>query len=163
MNQKRDWNYERYRTRDLLLEYDSSILPFHPRAGGLKIIYPWENIDNSILKQQIYQVALDNGYVGTVDDFWSKFSTGLLIHGTIDTFPVPGNENNLYLDDESGILYYFKEITGTINLNMVARIGAVIVGQSTTNDEQEQNIFLYIPVHAMPIEDLIGDASNYIG
>jgi hypothetical protein len=157
---------ERKKTRDLLLEYDAAVLPPHPRAAGLKMIYPWENINNSILKNQIYQIAVDNGYVGVPEDFWSKFTTGLLIHGTITTFPVPGNEDNLYLDDETGILYYFKEVDTEVNTDMIARIGAAIVGQSRINGDEEKSIFLYIPVRAMPIEDLIydcGDASDYIG
>jgi hypothetical protein len=36
-----DWNYERYRTRDLLLEYNTNIMPPHPRAGGISVVYPW--------------------------------------------------------------------------------------------------------------------------
>jgi hypothetical protein len=37
----------RHRTRDLLLEYDPSIMPLHPRAGGLTIVYPWGNDNES--------------------------------------------------------------------------------------------------------------------
>jgi len=31
----------RARTRDLLLEYDTHIMPPRPRAAGIGIIYPW--------------------------------------------------------------------------------------------------------------------------
>ena len=41
MTNKRDWNYERYRTRDLLLEYDKAIMPPRPRAAGLSNVYSW--------------------------------------------------------------------------------------------------------------------------
>ena len=45
MNQQRslDWNYTRRSTRDLLLEYDSVIMPPRPRAAGLAMVYPWLN------------------------------------------------------------------------------------------------------------------------
>ena len=33
----------RERTRDLLLEYDIRIMPPHPRAAGLAMVYPWLN------------------------------------------------------------------------------------------------------------------------
>lgn len=161
----KDIAHERRRTRDLLLEYDISIMPPHPRSAGLKMIYPWENINNSVLKQQIYDIALDNGYVGTVDDFWDKFSSSVLVHGTLDTFPVPGNEYSLYFDDDTSVLYYFKSANGALNEKLIARIGAAIVGTSVVVGEDIVT-YLYIPVRALPIEDLIydsGDASDYIG
>lgn len=44
MNQKLDWNYERYRTRDRLIEYDFDLIAPFPHSAGLPIIYPWENV-----------------------------------------------------------------------------------------------------------------------
>jgi len=37
----RSINYERYRTRDLLLEYDNKIVPPKPRIAGLNTVYSW--------------------------------------------------------------------------------------------------------------------------
>ena len=37
----------RHRTRDLLLEYDAAIMPPHPRAGGIPMIYPWGDNNDS--------------------------------------------------------------------------------------------------------------------
>ena len=98
-----DWNHERHRTRDLLLEYDTSIMPPHPRAGGLSIlypwgsqyyenavdmyiptsahtttlsmVYPWENTSLNILNHQLYLVAVLNGFEGTEADFKDLFSS----------------------------------------------------------------------------------------
>ena len=99
---KLDWNHERYRTRDLLLEYDASIMPPHPRAGGLtmvypwgseyydnvvdtyiphsshtttlSMIYPWENTSLNILNHQLYLIAVQYGFDGTEDEFKGLFS-----------------------------------------------------------------------------------------
>lgn len=98
-----NWNYERWRTRDLLLEYDSKIMPPHPRAGGiamvypwgssmldgvvdnyipnkphtttLSMIYPWENTSLNILSHQLYLLAVMYGFEGTEDDFKDLFKS----------------------------------------------------------------------------------------
>lgn len=98
----RDWNYERHRTRDLLLEYDINYMPPRPRQGGLCIvypwgspllndivdmsipaqphttklsmIYPWENTSLNILNHQLYLLAVMNGFEGTEEDFKQLFS-----------------------------------------------------------------------------------------
>jgi len=104
MNQKLDWNYERYRTRDLLLEYDKAIMPPRPRVAGLSniyswgstipsdadtldfpiphqkdvsIIYPWENLPISVLTRQLYTIAEKSGFSGTEKDFEESFGTFL--------------------------------------------------------------------------------------
>ena len=81
-----DMNSHRRATRDLLLEYDSNIMPPHPRAAGLNyvynwldsnaapdetygvppmpttsemhMIYPWENTNLGILSSQLYHSRL---------------------------------------------------------------------------------------------------------
>ena len=98
-----DWNYERYRTRDLLLEYDTNIMPPHPRAGGISVvypwgssvwdnvvdmsipntphtttlsmIYPWENTSLNILSHQLFLLAVMNGFNGTEEDFKELFTS----------------------------------------------------------------------------------------
>lgn len=167
MSQKLDWNRERYRTRDLLLEYDYNIMPAHPRAAGLPIIYPWENQSLSVISYQLYEIAKNYGFPGTVDEFFSKFSLygGNIIKGTVNTFPIPGNENNLYFDEESEILYYFSAKNMEILSETAAKIGAAIVGYSVVKDTQEIITYLYIPVKASLVADTIldsGDASEYI-
>ena len=42
-----DMNSQRRATRDLLLEYDSVIMPPRPRAAGLAMIYPWLNSNSA--------------------------------------------------------------------------------------------------------------------
>ena len=158
MEADKNWNYERWRTRDRLLEYDFNIVPPHPHSAGLPFIYPWENIQSLMLQNEIFEIAKANGYNGTEEHMWSVFSTdGLLITGAIDTFPVPGDTNNLYLDKQSGIIYYFKETPNPINEDAAEQIGAIIVG---TNEEIT---YLYIPIRALLIEDTIlncGNATN---
>lgn len=100
-----DWNYNRHCTRDLLLEYDQKIMPPHPRAAGLsmvypwlntnkypqewvaippipdspefKVIYPWESVGLSILGDQIYLLAARSGYSGTREEFHRYFGSYL--------------------------------------------------------------------------------------
>ena len=154
------WNKERKRTRDRLLEYDFNIVPPHPHSAGLSIVYPWENMQLYQLEYQIYTLAQNNGYNGTMEDLWNVFSKyGYIISGTISTFPLPGDTKNIYFDTETGIIYYFK-ISETINNEALESTGAVA---TAANDG---TFYVYIPVRALLIEDTIlncGDASEYIG
>lgn len=107
----KDIAYERRRTRDLLLEYDIAIVPFHPRAAGLNMIYPWENISNSIFRKQLYDFAHDSGYLNTESDFNSKFGSYLqekeILFDTFDNFPEQGDTNTLYFDLDNKKIYYW--------------------------------------------------------
>jgi len=76
---KIDWNYERYRTRDLLLEYDATIMPPHPRAGGLAMIYPWgsdifDNIVDMHIPSRPHTTTLSMVYP------WENTSLSILNH-----------------------------------------------------------------------------------
>lgn len=92
-------NSTRRATRDLLLEYDSSIMPPHPRAGGIPMVYPWGNdienggtalppfpnasiIENiypwemqnlAIMGDWLYQFSKNSGYSGSREDFYNYF------------------------------------------------------------------------------------------
>ena len=122
---KLDWNHERYRTRDLLLEYNSNIMPFHPRAAGLAIIYPWENTSSTILLAQLYQIAAASGYEGTEDDFKQNFGHYLqnagkeLVFAPFVDFPEIGNENTLYFASDTKILYYYDEEYIPVNAMLI--------------------------------------------
>ena len=97
----------RQRTRDLLLEYDVRIVPPHPRAAGLamvypwlnsnyekggwvtlpipntaefSVVYPWESAGLSILCDQIYLLAAQSGYTGTREEFHHYFGSYLEIN-----------------------------------------------------------------------------------
>lgn len=186
----RDIAFERRRTRDRLLEYDYYLIPLSPHSAGiamlfptesdkivitipaiieeaqLNTIYPWENYSLSILSHQMYLIAKDNGFDGSESQFLTKFgaigtaTNGNVIVGTVETFPEHGDENALYLDRDTGILYYFKETENSINISAAIENNAFI-------KQQEENYFsLYIPIRALLIEDTIlncGDASEYIG
>lgn len=151
---------ERWRTRDRLLEYDTSIMPPHPRTAGLSIVYPWENVNLNMLSHAIYQLALNHGFDGDEEFFWNKFNNAAtIITGTVATFPVPGEEDTLYLDLVTDILYYFKSTTAAITPAEAALHGIEIVGTSGATT------YLYIPVRAMLMEDTIlncGSAAEYI-
>lgn len=158
---KLNWNHERWRTRDRLLEYDFSIVPAQPHSAGLSMVYPWENTTLTLLSYQLYEIAKTNGFFGTFETFLSRFGSndGLIVKGTIDTFPVPGDSTNLYMDSETGIVYYFKSTDETVLPDIAAAIGAVIVGSEGTTT------YLYIPIRALLIDDTIlncGDAAEYI-
>ena len=45
---------ERRRTRDLLLEYDQTIMPLRPHMADLGSIYHWENLPLSIISKQLF-------------------------------------------------------------------------------------------------------------
>lgn len=146
---------ERRRTRDLLLEYDTAIMPARPRAAGLAMVYPWENTSLNILSKQIYEIAAKNGYLESEEEFWKHFSEGAgVVVGTIDTFDVPGKENQLYLDKETEILYYFKVAGPEIATEIAEQVGVVVVGT------EDSKTYLYIPIHALPIESLILDRDS---
>lgn len=147
MMNKLDWNRERYRTRDRLLEYDFNIYPAVTHTAGLSMVYPWENMELSVLQKQIYQIALNNGYQEGEDSFWKKFSRDCIVFGTIDTFPIPGDEKNLYFDTNTNILYYYKVSSEPVNSALLNLIGVRI-------EETEENgtlYHLYIPIKALGI------------
>lgn len=150
-----DWNEERYKTRDRLLDYNFIPYPIISPTIILPRIYPWENIELGILSKQILEIAQKYGYSGEESAFWERFQTGSIITGTLTTFPVPGDENNLYLDTNTDILYYFKFTTNELDFNLIARIGAAIVGTSIVMNTEDIIKYLYIPVRALPIENLI--------
>lgn len=134
-----DWNKQRYLTRDLLLEYDSRIMPPHPRAGGisqvypwgstyfdnvvdnfipssphtttLSMIYPWENTALNILNQQLYLIAVQHGFDGTIEDFNMLFTSYVgprsIMFATYEQFPDTGIQDKLYFDLNEKILYYW--------------------------------------------------------
>ena len=157
-----NWTNERFRTRDRLLEYDSMIMPLMPHAAGLSMVYPWENTSLLGLAHQLFLIAQQNGYDGEEQQFIERFSNGDsestsgIDIGTIDTFPVPGKENHLYLDQETEILYYFKIAESEIAADVAEQNGAIIVGV------ENNQTYLYIPVRALPIEPLIIDCGSSI-
>ena len=162
-----DWNRERYRTRDRLLDYNISLFPITPKTTILPSIYPWENITNSRLSNQLYEIAKNHGYTGNETDFLNKFSatSDSIVTGTLMTFPIPGIETNLYFDTETGILYYFTATNSPIDLNLIAKIGGAVVGQSIVVNLAEIITYIYLPVNALPLENLIfncGNAAEYI-
>ena len=140
---------ERRKTRDLLLEY--SIMPFHPRVGGLSIVYPWENMDVSTFEKQFYKMAKNHGYNGTEEDFWEMFSSSNVLAQTAGQFPVPGKEENLYYDYTTGIVYSFKNITDSEIVEELVNNGAKNVGQS----EDGKTFYVYAPIQSLPMEDII--------
>lgn len=124
MINKYDWNYERYRTRDLLLEYDEAIMmPEAPIQKNINMIYPWENIMLNALIKQLYTIANNSGYTGTKEDFKTQFGSYLqskqTIFDTIDNFPEIGDINKLYFDTEEKILYYWDNGYYPINALLI--------------------------------------------
>ena len=151
-----DWNHERHRTRDRLLEYDINIMPPRPHTAGLEMIYPWENTVLDILNMQILELARKNGFIGDEEDFWSRFINGKVHALSFTDFPMPGIEGDLYLDIDTDNLYYFKTISGMLTEEQIARVDAAIVDYSQIDDVT----YLYIPIRALLIEDTILNCGN---
>lgn len=116
--------YERLRTRDLLLEYDKHIVPPHPRAAGLGMVYPWENASISSLLKQLFIIASGSGYNGTETDFKTHFGAYLgdkeIVFDYFINFPEPGEEDKLYFDLDEKILYYWDMEYIPVNAMLIA-------------------------------------------
>ena len=161
------WNRERKRTRDRLSDYEISKfdLVYPCSKSKFDLVYPWYNHSLNVLSKQLYELASKHGFTGTQDNLINNLFQDSIMIESFENFPIPGNVNLLYLDSETSILYYFKETTNDINIEVAETIGAKIVGQNT--DEVTGNIitYMYIPVRAMLIENSIivgGDAAEYI-
>ena len=154
---------ERWRTRDRLLEYDDAIMPPRPHRAGLRMVYPWEDLLSiTVLEKKFYQLAVEHGYTGDMETFWERFIYGNVHTGTLAEFPEIGDEHDLYLDVETDILYYFKATSETVYSDIAARVGVAIVGTSKIKDQETIVTYMYIPVRAMPIQNLIYDCGNSI-
>ena len=136
----------RWKTRDLLINTNNETIPF----SSIRTVYPWENLELNALSEKIYKIAQKYGYNNTEEAFWTRFSEGTVIVDTADNFPSIGEENKLYLDKNNGIVYYFMTTTQKVNNELINAIGAFI-----TEDSTEEITYLYIPIRAMPIENLI--------
>lgn len=142
---------ERQRTRDLLLEYNRNIIPPRPRAAGLgniyswgstpldnlngeeppipdqiniSVLYPWENTSLSIFSNQLYKVAIINGFVGTEREFIDRFinyvSDKQIIFENYSSFPQYGSRSKLYFDLDEKILYYWDTEYIPVNAMLIA-------------------------------------------
>lgn len=155
------WNRERKRTRDRLLQYDTSIVPT-PYSTSMPMIYPWQNASLAILSHQIFKLVQLNGYTGTEELLFRRFSSGAVqYYSSLEEFPVPGIVGDLYLDTTTQIVYYYTTTTGEVDAENIAAIGGVIVDYSVTNNETA----VYLPIRALPIEPLLlncGTAAEYI-
>ena len=144
--------HERRRTRDLLLEYDASIMPPRPRTAGLEmvylwsndmlkngspdlplpngseatIIYPWETTNLNILSQQLYQLAANSGYTGTLNEFKQYFGLYLennrqeIIFDIYNNFPAEGRHDLLYFDLQDKVLYHWNNGYEPVNAMLIA-------------------------------------------
>ena len=119
-----DWNHERHRTRDRLLEYDEYIMPPLPHSAGLPVIYPWENTSMAILLNQLYNLAATSGYDGSVEEFKTNFgqffSKKPVIFDITENFPDEGERDKLYFATDTNILYYFDTEYIPVNAMLIA-------------------------------------------
>ena len=114
---------ERWRTRDLLLEYDRNIMPPRPRAAGLGTVYPWENMSLSFFAHQLYTLAARSGYDENENVFNSQFGSYLkgkqIIYDLFINFPETGETDKLYFDLDEKILYYWDEEYKPVNAMLI--------------------------------------------
>ena len=143
---------ERHRTRDLLLEYDASFMPPRPHAASLDMVYlwsndlmknnspdlpnpsgtnvdsvyPWETYNLSILSQQLYQIAANSGYTGTLNEFKQYFGLYLehnkqeIVFDIYSNFPQEGKQDLLYFDLQNKILYHWNNEYEPVNAMLIA-------------------------------------------
>lgn len=143
---------QRWKTRDRLLEYDINVENIEPNPIILNNVFPWDNLQLSVLGQQLYMIAANNGYTGTRDTFLERFALGsepnFVVCDTRADFPAIGSIATLYLDHSTSILYYAIS-TATLDAVLLERIGGFI------GTEENHLYYCYIPVRALPIEDII--------
>lgn len=141
-----DMNKDRWKTSTLTLDTNQ-----YQAANNIQTVYPWENIQNSQLAKQIYNIAKLYGNTDpTKEEFWTSISKKTIVIDTLENFPLVGDEDTLYFDKNGGVLYYFVSTTNIVYTELAEAVGAII----ETNDE-EQITYLYIPIKAIPIENLI--------
>lgn len=98
-------------------------MPPRPRAAGLGMIYPWENIADSNLRKQLFDFARDSGYLGTENEFSTLFGSYLqgkaILFNAFDNFPELGTTDMLYFDLDEKIMYYWDEEYRPINTLLI--------------------------------------------
>lgn len=149
------WNRERKKTRDRLLDYE---LPPIPYSSCPLPVYPWTNLASQ-MQSYLLEDAGKYGFDGSIDDLWNLLLKNNIYVGTLNTFPLIGEKDILYLDTETDILYYFKSTNLPIDPDLIAKVGAAIVGTHVVG-EDDMFIDLYIPVRALPLENLIFNCGN---
>lgn len=104
----------RARTRDLLLEYNSYIIPAQIILYDIDVINSWGVNRTEALKKELYNFAENSGYSGTYEEFTHEFGSYLSAHqqqivfSLFENFPATGNSNQLYFDLTDKILYYWS-------------------------------------------------------
>ena len=142
---------ERWKTRDLL--DNQTQIATGGFISSIESVYPWEELQQTQLEEMLYNIAKNNGYTGSIEDFGkhyaSIFAGGSVVKGSIEDFPFEGDAQNLYLDSKSDILYYYK-VASQVNMELVNYVAAKVAGI-----DDEGNYHLYIPIKAAIIENLI--------
>lgn len=142
-----DMDKDRWATAQLTLNTNN-----YQAANNIQTVYPWEKIQQSQLGQQMYAIAADNGYTGTQEEFLQHyadtFSNGTIAAGTINEFPIPGNPQDLYFDNTSGILYYYLSTTDEVDEALLQLVGVRVV---ETTENNITTTHLYIPIKALGI------------
>ena len=146
-----DMNKERWKTRDRI----STITNAQKNTyNNMSMVYPWENEQIYQTAGNLYKVLLDNGCELSEDDFLTKFalifSTGSIISSTIEDFPEIGDPQNLYLDKNSGILYFFKILEGEVDEEILQQEG-VKFSKAVKENSEDFIYYAYIPVRAKSI------------
>ena len=122
-----DMSEERRRTRDLLLDAQNPTPPT-TYISSIRAVYPWENMELAFFAGQLYALAAQGGYTGSIDDFNTSFGKLLeeknIQYFNKNDFPEEGNTNNLYFAIDEKILYYW-------NGNSYNPIQATLIQNST--------------------------------
>ena len=114
---------QRWNTRDLLLDAQNPPTPT-TYISSIRAVYPWEVMQLSFFAGQVYALAKESGYSGSVEDFEKDFGK-MLEEKTIkfidrEHFPIEGEENKLYFDNEEKILYYWDNEYLPVKTTLIA-------------------------------------------
>lgn len=110
-----DWNQERRKTRNRLLEYGYGIPAPIP-------ITTEESLES--LSHKLYLIAKNNGFTEAEEDFIKLFSGTMnnkqVLFASFSTFPQMGDQNVLYFDIDEKILYYWNNEYIPVNAMLIA-------------------------------------------
>lgn len=144
------WNYERWRTRDRLLEVISDPLPY-PYTDPFPFIYPCLSKKLWQLPVKIIEIAKNSGYIGTEENFWNYFSPNSFCHfyPSANNFPELGIVGDLYFDNSTNELYYFQVTTKQVLIELTAKVGEAIIGTHKTANYEDMPVYIYVPISAL--------------
>lgn len=113
------------------------VLPPSPQNAVLKRVYPWDEYDNNLVMQWLYEQAKNTGFVGSFEDF--KLRYGIYVEGL----------------DEEGLHYTLENYEGMYSVIPLLEIEQVL---------HTKNKILNKDIIVAPVpQEYINKRAKYIG